>query len=364
MWWNFVARTRDEMEVAYRDWQAHARAVRHGAQRPRPHRRAASPVDARTGARGLRRAGPQASSDRDGSGSAELEARPACSWRGSSRWPSPCGCSIAVVVPTTQDLPCSGVQFRAPVKTTPSADVVPPIGGAGGFAGHVRSLFIRRGAGRVLPRLRRPLRAPHRAARTTRTPPTPSTTTSRSSPRAGCSAPRRRIGRAAEAAGVVGPRLRLGAGPARPPGWLRPLLHDARPEHRPRVHLVRARNAADKARSSTHTSGPLICPAGGGAIDPNPFVDATGTAYLLWKNYDGFTGIMGQPLAADGRSLVGTRAAHAPGRPAVGARHRRGPHDARGAGRALLPLLLGQRLGRRRTTRSATRSAHRRSDRA
>jgi predicted glycosyl hydrolase (DUF1957 family) len=24
MWWNFVARTREEMEVAYRDWQAHA----------------------------------------------------------------------------------------------------------------------------------------------------------------------------------------------------------------------------------------------------------------------------------------------------------------------------------------------------
>ncbi len=24
MWWNFVARSRDEMEDAYRDWQAHA----------------------------------------------------------------------------------------------------------------------------------------------------------------------------------------------------------------------------------------------------------------------------------------------------------------------------------------------------
>ena len=43
MWWNFVARTRDEMEAAYRDWEAesdrfgavHSDLPRIGA--PRPH---------------------------------------------------------------------------------------------------------------------------------------------------------------------------------------------------------------------------------------------------------------------------------------------------------------------------------------
>ncbi len=46
-------------------------------------------------------------------------------------------------MPSAEDLPCAGVEFRAPAKTTPSAAAgVPPIGGAGGIAGKVRSLFI------------------------------------------------------------------------------------------------------------------------------------------------------------------------------------------------------------------------------
>jgi beta-xylosidase len=53
------------------------------------------------------------------------------------------------------------------------------------------------------------------------------------------------------------------------------------------------------------STSPFICPAGGGAIDPEPFIDSDGRAYLLWKNYDGRTGIMGQELAADGLSRVG-----------------------------------------------------------
>jgi len=53
----------------------------------------------------------------------------------------------------------------------------------------------------------------------------------------------------------------------------------------------------------TDTSpGPLVCPIGG-AIDPSPYVEASGQAYLVWKQ-DAAT-IMGQALSADGRSLVG-----------------------------------------------------------
>jgi beta-xylosidase len=56
------------------------------------------------------------------------------------------------------------------------------------------------------------------------------------------------------------------------------------------------------------TKGPFICPAGGGAIDPEPFVDPNGRVYLLWKNYtngNGQTGIMAQELSADGLNLIG-----------------------------------------------------------
>jgi beta-xylosidase len=55
---------------------------------------------------------------------------------------------------------------------------------------------------------------------------------------------------------------------------------------------------------------PLLCPDDlGGAIDPSPFVEDDGTAYLLWKN-DGVTlrrdsAIWSQRLSDDGRSLVG-----------------------------------------------------------
>jgi beta-xylosidase len=54
------------------------------------------------------------------------------------------------------------------------------------------------------------------------------------------------------------------------------------------------------------SAGPLICPPGG-AIDPSPYADPSGQAYLVWKQ-DPST-IMGQALSADGRSLAGSPAA-------------------------------------------------------
>jgi hypothetical protein len=58
------------------------------------------------------------------------------------------------------------------------------------------------------------------------------------------------------------------------------------------------------------SAGPLVCPVElGGAIDPSPFVDADGNAFLYWKNDGNCCGvptrIWVQPLAADGRSLTG-----------------------------------------------------------
>jgi beta-xylosidase len=47
----------------------------------------------------------------------------------------------------------------------------------------------------------------------------------------------------------------------------------------------------------------------GGSIDPSPFVDADGTAYLLWKSDDNALGqspsLWGAPLQADGLALAG-----------------------------------------------------------
>jgi beta-xylosidase len=58
------------------------------------------------------------------------------------------------------------------------------------------------------------------------------------------------------------------------------------------------------------SAGPLIFQEDrGGSIDPSPFVDADGTAYLLWKSDDNALkrapSLWGAALEADGRALAG-----------------------------------------------------------
>src|SRR5258706_4490866 len=58
------------------------------------------------------------------------------------------------------------------------------------------------------------------------------------------------------------------------------------------------------------SEGPLIFQEDrGGSIDPSPFVDAGGTAYLLWKSDDNAIGrspsLWGGPLQPHGRGLAG-----------------------------------------------------------
>ncbi|HEX4903008.1 MAG TPA: glycoside hydrolase family 43 protein [Acidimicrobiales bacterium] len=60
------------------------------------------------------------------------------------------------------------------------------------------------------------------------------------------------------------------------------------------------------------TDGPMICQTRrGGSIDPSPFVDADGRAYLLWKSEGTLRGeptrIWGQRLSGDGQRLLGER---------------------------------------------------------
>jgi beta-xylosidase len=53
--------------------------------------------------------------------------------------------------------------------------------------------------------------------------------------------------------------------------------------------------------------GPMVCPPRG-AIDPSPFVDVTGQAYLLWKNDGPTRSIASQALDPTGLRLVGAPA--------------------------------------------------------
>ena len=55
------------------------------------------------------------------------------------------------------------------------------------------------------------------------------------------------------------------------------------------------------------STAPLVCQAGG-SIDPSPFVDESGTAWLLWKSEATITEpptIWSQPLSTDGLTLAG-----------------------------------------------------------
>ena len=107
------------------------------------------------------------------------------------------------------------------------------------------------------------------------------------------------------------------------------------------------------------SAGPFICtplpgPSGtryGGDIDPDVFVDANGTPYLLWKANPGGSEnqavIWSRQLSSDGLSFAAgqpARPAH-PAGPGLGV-HRREPRHGRDR-RGLLPLLLGGHIRER-----------------
>ena len=102
----------------------------------------------------------------------------------------------------------------------------------------------------------------------------------------------------------------------------------------------------------------------GGSIDPSPFVDADGTAYLLWKSDDNALGrtpsLWGAPLEPDGLALAGPpvellRQADAPWeKPLVEA-----PSLARLGDDSYVPVLQRRLVGVGRVRRSATPPARR-----
>jgi Glycosyl hydrolases family 43 len=211
---------------------------------------------------------------------------------------------VAIIVPTAEDAPCAGVTFHAPVDDSRVAsDANPPIGGDGGFAGAVRKLFTNG----------QPVVYCHDFA-------DPYVLRSGASYEAYSTNTGEDHVPVLTSGGLFGTAARHDVLPNLPqwssPGfvWAPSVLR--RGDRYVLYYTTRVSSTGAQCISyalgddpggpfADSSSGPFICPAGGGAIDPEPFVDGDGTVYLLWKNYDGRTGIMVQRLAPDGTSLVG-----------------------------------------------------------
>lgn len=210
---------------------------------------------------------------------------------------------VAILVPTVEDLPCQGVQFRAPVDTNLASSSQPPIGGSGGLAGKVRSLFS----------TGEPVVYCHDFA-------DPFVVRNGGSYYAYSTNTENDHVPVLTGGGLFGtaqrhdilPKLPAWSAPGfvwapalleRPNGWV--LYYTTRNSSTNEQCISYALGKEPGGPFVDTTTAPLICPAGGGAIDPNPFVAADGSVTLLWKNYDGQTGIMAQGLSADGTTLVG-----------------------------------------------------------
>jgi beta-xylosidase len=215
---------------------------------------------------------------------------------------------VAILAPAVETLPCRNVSFHAPVAEGPRAGT-PPIGGSGGFAGGVRKLFT--GNGPVVychdfadPFVLREGDSYYAYSTNTGTDNVPVLT----------------------AGGLFGTPSRHDVLP-KLPAWSKPgmvwapgllqrpngyvLYYTTEETSTGRECISYALGTKPGGPFVDSTPAPFICPAGGGAIDPNPFVDANGTVYLLWKNFIGATsdnpqtGVMAQQLSADGLTLVG-----------------------------------------------------------
>ena len=213
---------------------------------------------------------------------------------------------VAVVVPLVEEAPCAGIQFRTPAQAQPSPAEHgrrPPIGGQGGVAGRLRSAL--RGPGDAVychdfadPFVLRLGSAYYAYSTNTGDKHVPVLTSG----------------------GLFGTGHRSDALPALP-GWSRPgrvwapavlqrpqgfVLYYATQASSPdRQCLSRAVASGPSGPFVDTSSGPLVCPPNGGAIDASPFVAADGRAYLLWKEFDGTAGIVSQELAPDGLNLIG-----------------------------------------------------------
>lgn len=211
---------------------------------------------------------------------------------------------VAVFVPSVDEAPCTGVEVRAPPGATPAhARDVPPIGGAGGAAGKLRSLF--RGGAPVVfchdfadPFVLRVANSYYAYA------------TNTGDEHVVVLSSGGLFGTAKKRDAL--PKLPSWSAPGyvwapavlqRPGGYV--MYYATRVAATGQQCLSFARSSRPEGPFVDGSTGPFVCPHGGGAIDADPLVASDGRTYLLWKNYDGLTGVVGQELAADGLSLLG-----------------------------------------------------------
>jgi hypothetical protein len=212
--------------------------------------------------------------------------------------------AVAVVAPILEEAECAGIEFRAGAPGAPTKPAArPPIGGTGGLAGKVRSALRSEGAAVYCHDFADPFVLPvgnayYAYSTDNQDYHVPVLTSS----------------------GLFGTARRAEALPSLP-AWSSPgsvwapavlprpdafvLYYTTRAHDPDRQCLSRAVSTRPGGPFVDDSSGPLVCPADGGAIDPSPFVDVDGRAYLLWKSEGGTAGIVAQELSPDGRNLVG-----------------------------------------------------------
>jgi beta-xylosidase len=212
---------------------------------------------------------------------------------------------VAVVQPLTQESRCAGIKFGSPGGPNAPAKSrnAPPIGGSGGLSGKVRSALRAPGDAVYCDDFADPfvLRVGNEYYAY-------STNTDKSNVPVLTSDGLFGTGRRTEALPKVARwstpgRVWAPAVLPRPDGFV--LYYTTRVSNSDRQCLSRAIAKQPIGPFVDDSRAPLVCPQNGGAIDPYPFVDGKGRAYLLWREYNGLTGIVAQRLASDGMKLVG-----------------------------------------------------------
>ncbi len=213
---------------------------------------------------------------------------------------------VAVIVPLVREAECTGIEFHSQVEAQPAPTdrgERPPIGGTGGIAGGLRAAL--RGESPAVycddfadPFVLRVGDSYFAYSTNTEAYRIPVLTSG------GLFGTARRTEALAELPGWSSPgKVWAPAVLQRPEGFV---LYYATPDRSPDRECLSVATADRPTGPFTDGSaGPLVCPDGGGAIDPSPFVDVDGRTYLLWKSYGGPDGIVIRELAPDGVSFVG-----------------------------------------------------------